>query len=269
MRLIGGDLPTRHSRCFTVAPKHNQFPRMRRHTLPCQVSDLLSFAERIANELDTHGRWLEIIGIRADELRCIADQVKKAEAAWSAAKSAKASAQTRTTAADEALTAWLAKARLVVMLARGEKWSERWIEAGFTHRRMNVPKRVGSRVELARRLVVFLALQPEFGVRFAGVTATEGRSIYTRVIQTRYGLEKATADCAMTKRQRDAAERIVRHTLRRVALNLPSNDSHVLAFGLNEAAESVHDRPDFAKVSGEPIPVIIQAHSDCQQTVAA
>src|SRR5437016_5615578 len=147
----------RHSRCFTVAPKHNQFPRMRRHTLPCQVSDLLSFAERIANELDTHGRWLEMIGIRADELRRIVDQVKKAEAAWSAAKSAKASAQTRTTAADEALTAWLAKARLVVMLA----------------------------------------------------------------------------------------------------------------LGLNEAAESVHDRPDFAKVSGEPIPVIIQAHSDCQQTVAA
>ena len=242
---------------------------MRRHTLPCQLSDLLPFAERIANELDTHGRWFEMIGIRADELRRIVDQVKKAEAAWSAAKSAKASAQTRTTAADEALTAWLAKARLVVMLARGEKWSERWIEAGFTHRRMNVPKRVGSRVELARRLVVFLALQPEFGVRFADVTATEGRSIYTRVIQTRYGLEKATADCIMTKRQRDAAERIVRHTLRRVALNLPSNDSHLLAFGLNEAAESVHDRPDFAKASGEPIPVIIQAHSDCQQTVAA
>src|SRR5260370_22016909 len=115
-------------------------------------------------------------GTRADELRRIVDEVKKAEAAWSAAKSAKASAQTRTTAADEALTAWLAKARLVVMLARGEKWAERWIETGFTHSRMNVPKRVGSRVELARRLVAFLALQPAMGVRCAGVPAAERRS---------------------------------------------------------------------------------------------
>src|SRR5207245_9208780 len=148
-----------------------------------------------------------------------------AHAEWQSAKSTKETAQPRPTAADEALTAWLANARLVVMLARDEKWSERWIETGFTHRRMNVPKRVGSRVELARRLVVFLALQPEFGVRFAGVTATEGRSIYTRVIQTRYGLEKATADCIMTKRQRDAAERIIRHSMQRCGLNLPSNES--------------------------------------------
>src|SRR6266481_3220566 len=187
----------RHSRCFTVAPKHNQFPRMRRHTLPCQLSDLLPFAERIANELDIHGRWLEMIGIRADELRRIVNQVKKAEAAWSAAKSAKASAQTRTTAADEALTAWLAKARLVVMLARGEKWSERWIETGFAHRATNVPKRIDTRIKLARKVVVFLALHPEFGVPFADVTAVRGRSICERMIQARAAWDLAASSCTM------------------------------------------------------------------------
>src|SRR6266436_9263814 len=213
----------RHSRCFTVAPKHNQFPRMRRHTLPCQqVSDLLSFAERIANELDTHGRWLEMIGIRADELRRIVDQVKKAEAAWSAAKSAKASAQTRTTAADEALTAWLAKARLVVMLGRGEKWSERWIETGFAHRAMNVPKRIDTRIKLARKVVVFLALHPEYGVPFADVTAERGRSIYERTTQTRDASDLAASNCMVKRRFRNAAKRTLRRTMYQVIRTLDS-----------------------------------------------
>ena len=242
---------------------------MRHNALPCQLNDLLSFAERIANELETHGQWLEMTEIPADELRRIVDEVRKAETAWSAANSAKASAQTRTTAADQALTAWLAKARLVVMLARGEKWSERWIETGFTHRKMTVPKRVGSRIELARRLVVFLALQPEFGVPFAGVTAAQGRSLYTRAIQTSYGLEKATADCITNKRQCNVAKRLLRQRMRQVVLNLRSTHPHWLGFGLNGAANSVGDHPGPLEVSERPIPLMVPTHSDCQQTVAA
>jgi len=251
---------------------------MRRHTLPCQLSDLLPFAERTANELDTHGRWLEMIGIRADELRRIVDQVKKAEAAWSAAKSAKASAQTRTTAADEALTAWLAKARLVVMLARGEKWSERWIETGFTHGATNVPKGIEPRIALARRVVFFLSLHPKFGVPFAEVTAGRGRSLYERMIRAREALAVATTHCITNKRQRDAAERILRRTMHQVVLMLQAtiapDDPRWIAFGLKEL---VPDSPrkrriDRRGVGGaltEPIPLPAETHAACQDTVAA
>src|SRR5882724_9646494 len=120
---------------------------MAHNTLPSRIGDLLSLAEGMAQGLETHGPWLGITQIPVGEFRRVLDEVRNTAAAWSAARSAKADAQSRMSAADEALTAWLAKARLVMMLARGAKWSERWIEAGFTHRRMNVPKRVGSRVE--------------------------------------------------------------------------------------------------------------------------
>jgi hypothetical protein len=140
--------------------------------------------------------------------------------------------------ADEALTAWLAKARLVVMLARGAKWSERWIETGFTYRGANIPKRIESRIALARRLVSFLALHPDFGVPFANVTAARGRAIYERMTQTRDALDVATTDCMMNKRQRVAAERFLRRTMRQVIRMLGSvidgADPRWLEFGLSQ-----------------------------------
>jgi hypothetical protein len=252
---------------------------MGQNTLPSGISDLLLLADRIAHGLETHGPWLEMTQIPADELRRIHDQVRKADTAWSAARSAKASAESRMTAADEALTAWLTKARLVVMLARGAKWSEHWIETGFTHRGMNIPKRIEPRIALARRLVVFLALHPDFGVPFADVTAARGRCIYERMIHTSDHLEVTTADCIMCKRQHAAAERALRRTMRQVILILGSTiapaDPRWLAFGLNRPAPNsppTHHhrrRGGFTEPPAKPISLPAETHSDCQHTVAA
>jgi hypothetical protein len=251
---------------------------MGHNTLSSEIKDLLLVAERIASGLEAHGPWLGMTQVPAGEFRRILDETGKAETAWLASWNAKGYSQTRMVAADEALAGWLAKARLVVMLARGAKWSERWVETGFTHRRMNVPKRIELRIRLARRLVVFLALQPDFGVPFADVTAACGRSIYERTIQTRDALEVATTDCMMKKRQRDAAERVLGRTMRQVVSILGSTiaptDPRWLEFGLNGSVAGsprtrrVHRR-GFARALAEAIPLPAETHPDCQQTVAA
>jgi len=210
---------------------------MGQNTLASGIDDLLFLAGRIAHGLETHGPWLGMTQVPADEFRRILDEVGKAETAWSAARSAKEYSQTRMAAADEALAAWLEKARLVMMLARGAKWSKRWIETGFTNREANVPKRIEPRIALARRVVFFLALHPYFGVPFADVTAALGRSIYERMIHARAALDAAVTDCIMKKRQRDAAERVVRRMMRQVIRILGATiapaDQRWLAFGLN------------------------------------
>jgi hypothetical protein len=256
---------------------------MGQNTLPSGINDLLLLAERIAQGLETYGPWLEITQIPADEFRRISDEAGKAETAWSAAMSAKRYSQTRMAAADEALDAWLEKARLVMLLARGAKWSQRWIETGFTHRGRNVPKDIERRIALARRVVIFLALHPTFGVPFADVTAACGRSIYERMVQARAARDVAVTDCMSKKRQRDAAESVLRRTMRQVILILGATiaptDPRWLAFGLNQPTprssrtRHVHG-PNFAEVLAEPIllsakPLPAETQPDCQHIVAA
>lgn len=251
---------------------------MGQNTLPSGINDLSLLAERIAQGLETYGPWLGITQIPADELRRIFDEAGKAETVWSAAMNAKSYSQTRRAAADEALATWLEKARLVMMLARGAKWSKRWIETGFTHRGRNVPKGIERRIGLARRVVIFLALHPNFGVPFADVTAACGRSIYERMIQARAARDVAMTDCMIKKRQRDAAERLLRRTMRQVILILGATiaptDPRWFAFGLNQPTQRssrtrhVHRR-NFAEVLAEPILLPAQTHPDCQHTVAA
>jgi hypothetical protein len=223
---------------------------MAHNALPSRISDLLSLAERMSHELELRGPSLEAPQVPAAEFRRIINELRAAETVWSAASSAKTSAQMRMTAADTALTNWLAKARLVVMLARGSKWSERWVETGFTHRARNVPTRIDLRIALARRLVVFLALHPDFAVSFAAVTAAHGRPIYERIIQTRAALDLATKECILSRRQRDAAVRILRRMM--CQLRTP----HLYRRGV-------------APASAKRIEVTTEIDSDCRQTVAA
>lgn len=251
---------------------------MSQNPLPTEINDLVSLAKRIAHGLETHGPWLGITQISADEFRRILDQAAKTETAWSGAARAKRYSQNLMAAADEALSAWLEKARLVMMLARGPKWSEHRIETGFTNRGMNVPKAIEPRIALARRVVFFLALHPTFGVPFADVTAARGRSIYERMVQARAAREVAITDCVNKKRERDAAERVLRRTMRQVILILGATidpvDSRWFEFGLNppapRASRTRHiQRRAFAGEIGEPILLPAETHPDSQHTVAA
>jgi hypothetical protein len=138
------------------------------------------------------------------------------------ARRAKVLATSRLAIADKGLKTWLTKARLVVMLSRGLKWSQSWIQTGFTDQRSRIPAGVDARVMLARALVAFFARQPECGVPFAEVTAARGRAVYERVIQSAAMLRLAKDDCRIADRQRCIAERDLRETLRRISSRLKS-----------------------------------------------
>jgi len=249
-------------------------------TVPTVVKDLLSLGQHVASGLEMHGLWLGMTQTPSSEFRCILDETEKAEAAWSDAENTRVQSHARVAAADEALTAWLAKARLVVMLARGEKWSEQWIETGFAYRAGNVPKRIDTRIKLARKVVVFLALHPEYGVSFADVTAARGRSIYERMTQARDALDIAASSCMVKRRLRSAAKRVLRRTMYQVIRTLDStiapNDPRWLAFGLNQPTASSSRRRHAhrhrfseAPTEPEPIPLITETYSDRNRTVAA
>jgi hypothetical protein len=234
-------------------------------TLPSRVSELLSLGEQVANSLDMEGSWPAAMPISVGEFRRILGETGQAEAAWSAAENAKADSQARLATADEEVTAWLAKARLVVMLARGENWSKQWVETGFAGRAAKIPKRIATKLALARRVVFFFSRHPEYGVSFAGVTAARGRSLYERMAVARDALELVVKDWALKRRLRNSAKRVLQRALRQIIRTLDSvlapNDPRRLAFGLNQTPASTPEeyrhiyQPAFSEVLVHPTPI--------------
>lgn len=216
---------------------------MTANTLPSGIGPLFQLAGSMGDGLEAHAPWLGAL-TPAVEFREILARLTTAEEAFAVARARKAAASARVQAADETLTAWLGKARLVVMLAKGNQWSEAWVEVGFTHRGTNVPKRVSARVALARRMVAFFARHAEYEVAFAEVTAARGEAIFAEMSAAQAELVAATQDGVRDKRTRDAAEKRLRSEMRTTVIFLgvllSPGDERWLAFGLNRP------RPDEA-----------------------
>lgn len=203
-----------------------------------------------------HGPWLFKGQITAEELRELLDSACTAEERFGRARAVKADATKRFAAADEELTSWLAKARLVVMLACGSKWSESWIAAGFTHRSTNVPKRIGQRIELTRRLAVFFASRPQFEVPFATVTAADAAAARKKIESAETAARVAGTVATSRKRHRDAAEkrlrRQMRFTVKMLALVIGESDPRWQEFGLNEPRPDKSERPYLSRPALAP-----------------
>jgi hypothetical protein len=230
---------------------------MPQNTLPSWIYDLMQLAGNMATGLERHGSWLRMTQTKPAEFREALDHLRGSENAFASLRSAKAAAGKWMNAADKALTEWLAKARLAVMLARGVQWSETWLEAGFTHRRTNLPKAIVPRIELARRVVDFFARNPEFGVPHANVTASHGRKACHDAIGARQVRRQLTSECATAKSVRDAAERNLRRKMRGVVLllsaGLQPTDPRWLDFGLNQPRARSSKRCTLIPDSAVPI----------------
>ncbi len=126
----------------------------------------------------------------------------------------------------------------MVILTLGAKWSQHWLVAGFTHRRTNVPKRIGWRIELARQLVEFFATHPDCEFVSAGVTAEAGGAIYSRIVNAQEKMRTAKVVSLTKGRERDKAERALRWEMRSIVLRLSGvltpEDPRWLAFGLHQ-----------------------------------
>ena len=214
------------------------FHYMAANTLPSGIGDLFTLADRMERGLGVHGMWLLKGFTTVEEFGGLLKATREAERDFSLARAEKAASAKRSTAADEELTVWLAKARLVVMLALGSQWSESWIAAGFSHRGTNVPKRIALRMELARRVGEFFRAHPEYEVGFAGVTAERGRSLAQVIIAAQSEMQMAKASAIAKKRSRDVAEKKLRRAMSDIVGILPyaieKSDPRWLEFGLKQ-----------------------------------
>jgi hypothetical protein len=206
--------------------------------LPSGIGDLFQLAERMDEGLRIHGPWLFKRTMTPEEFSADREAARQAETEFSSARSGQADASRQFTALDEELTAWLAKARLVVMLAYGNKWTANWIAAGFSHRGTNIPKRIGARMELMTRLADFFAAHREYEVPFAQVTAVEARRLQKACSNADHAVRLAKQEARMRKQARDAAEKKLRREMHSVVALLPhfigKSDPRWLAFGLKQ-----------------------------------
>lgn len=184
--------------------------------------------------LGLHGCWL-FEGRVGENIGPVLERARSTESDYGRSRVLKAAAAEHFAEVDAELTSWLAKARLVVMLAYGSKWSQSWIAAGFTHRGTNVPKRVKPRIELSRRLAQFFKDYPQYEVPFAGVTAADAAAMQEKIAAADQQVRLATGEAAEKKHERDVAEKLLRRELYflRVCLKgrLKKNDRRWLDFG--------------------------------------
>ena len=241
--------------------------------IPKSSDRLLNFATSLANGLETHGLWLGVGGESIHTVRARLNQLERTREALLTARNAKALAVKRIGLADKHLRSWLGKARLVVMLARGPRWSRAWVDTGFTSPAMRVPKKLDGRISLARALVSFFARHPEFGVGFAEITAARGRAIYERVLQSGEMLDLATKDSAAATRDRDVSEYELRVILRTVVswlrLNLDRADARWADFGFAPAASRKANVRHSRRVDAKPIEFVPPPEQQSDSVAAA
>ena len=241
------------------------------NTLPSGIDALFLLADRIHAGLEIHGPWLRVDD--AAELAEALRETRAKESAFATARARKAAAGRRFAAADELLTAWLAKARLVVMLALGGTWSELWLEAGFMHRQTNVPKRLAARIALGRRLAAFFAEHPEYAVPFAGVTVEEARAMCGEIIRAEREVRAAKTETARCKQMRDTAEKALRRMMHGVIVMLGAplgkGDPRWLAFGLNQPKPGAPARVRrLSSATGTEVISLPEAVAACEMAIA-
>ena len=234
---------------------------------------LLQFAERMTRGAESHISDLMLAGRWAAVLHAKMDRLQETAAAFGSAHNTRTLAIKRLALADKVLRTWLAKARLVVMLARGSRWSESWTHTGFTNRRTRVPRRLDDRIVLARALVSFFARHPEYGVAFAEITAARGRAIYERVVQSGEMLEFAKNECSAARRHREAAETDLRNTMREISSELKTqldeSDPSWTDFGFAPKQPRKGGLGHSPLRRARPIPFVPQSPSDHHSIVAA
>jgi hypothetical protein len=229
---------------------------MAQNTLPPGTYELMQLAENMAYGLDVHGPSLRMMHASPVEFRDAVHVLRESDAELARLRRETLAVRTWMNAADKALTEWLGKARLAVMLARGVRWSEGWIEAGFD-RTTTLPKAIGPRINLARRLIDFFARNPQFGVAHANVLASHGRKLYDDVVGAQQVRRQLMRESNHAKTVRDAAERKLRPKVRQVvdllSASIKPNDPRWPAFGLNQPPGRSSKQVWLATPSAAPI----------------
>jgi hypothetical protein len=244
------------------------------NTLPSGIHDLFRLGEQMGDGLALHGPFLKMTQTPAEEFRGLLERLRNAETLLSEARVAKAGAGAESTAADAALLKWLVNAKRILLIVLGRKWSERWLQAGFTHRRTNIPKRMEARIALARGVTAFLSSYREFELVAIQLTGDDGRGGLERMLTAQKELRAAKVACGARKRTRDRLERALRLKMRQVVVilgvSIAANSDRWLAFGLNRPMRAAGGRrPVVAGTAPSELISLPQAASGAELALTA
>ena len=181
----------------------------------------------------------EILGIKqitAAEMGSTVDALVAADKAFNDSRSAQQAAYDAFHEKDDALTAWLTKARSVLTTFFGTRWSTQWAQAGFINPTSAIPSTIGDRLALALRLIAFFAANPSYEAPTLGVTAAAGTVLRDAVVSTQQAVQAASTDLKQKGMERsvaaDALVSLMRLLIGVLSEVLGANDPRWQAFGL-------------------------------------
>ena len=189
--------------------------------------------------LTSLGSTLGITQVTAAQLNAQVAGMNTAETIFNVARATLTDATTVATLANEAIAAWLSKARAVLVPYLGETWSAQWAAAGFTSASTAVPGTVGERFKLIGLLESFFTanLPYQNDDPKVMVTAVEAKRLKDASTAAAQAVTTVDAASKTKKTARETVTEELRGTMRVLIgiLNdkLAANDARWADFGLN------------------------------------
>ena len=187
-----------------------------------------------------------------------------AETGFNLARAALKDAESAGAGAHGAVTAWLLKARVVLVTYFGEAWSAQWVAAGWTTNSTAVPGTVGERYKLIGLLETFFTSNPGYQNADPKVKVTAAEAKLLKDASTAENTDVPVTDSAAKtkKAARETAIDLLRGTMR-VLIGilddkLSADDTRWADFGLNApAADTTPSAPIGLTVTLVDEPVLL------------
>ena len=222
-----------------VAGKTNKKGRkyMAGNPVPKDNSTALALGEQIADGLHTLAAGLNLTGTTEAGLRALLTGCRDTHTEVGKAQKLKKAADDALQTADDNAADFLAKARKVLVLHLGQKWSEAWAPTGFPNESTAVPPLFEDRMNLCASLNAYFTDNPTQEFAAQDVTAAKALEFFTAISDAQDAFDKKDGALTLKKQLRDAAYVALRKELHgfiaEVSKRLSDDDYRWHEFGLN------------------------------------
>ena len=211
---------------------------MASNEVPRSQSLRLTLAEDFADGAHGHPE-VGLLHNTEERVRADIATLRLAEHIFQTSRSDRKALSTAQTLADANGRAFIGKARKVIALRLGDRWSAAWLPTGFPDQSTAVPETIAKRQDLLAKLRDFFAGHASFEF-------TDPDHAENSVTAARAAVAEKDTDLGKKKAARDAADDALTTRLssgiRELGDLLPANDPRWHAFGLNLPSDP--DQPD-------------------------
>jgi len=207
------------------------------NSLPGSQPRLLTLSADAADGL----RDLEtIVGVKQNteaSVRAAIAELVRTEGDFTAARAAKADANTALRIADSNARALIGSVRSVLAKRFGQRWNEQWVQTGFPNQSTAVPLTQDERLTLCEKLKDFFTRHPDYEVAAMDATAALAGQRSKALKDARAAAGRANFDAGTKLAARDAAATALRNSLgglvEELGRLLAADDPRWHQFGLN------------------------------------